>query len=119
MTRVKTGATKHRKHKKVLAQTKGHQGVRHTLFRRANESLLHALRYSYLHRKRKKNDMRKLWQIRINAASRQNGLSYSKLIHGMKKLNININRKLLADLATNEPTIFNSIVELVKEKSAA
>ena len=107
MTRIKTGAVKHRKHKKVLAQTKGHQGVRHTL------------RYSYLHRKRKKNDMRKLWQIRINAASRQNGLSYSRLIYGMKKLNININRKLLADLAINEPSTFNSIVELVKEKAAA
>ena len=84
MTRVKRGVTKRRRHKKVLSMTKGHQGVRHTLYRRAHESLIHALQYSYAHRKEKKGDMRRLWNIRINAGARANGTTYSQMIHGLK-----------------------------------
>ena len=84
MTRIKRGTNKRRRHKKLLKATKGHQGVRHTLYRRAHESLIHALAYSYAHRKEKKGDMRKLWNIRINAAARANGTTYSRLIHGLK-----------------------------------
>ena len=78
MTRIKRGVTKKRRHKKMLKMTKGHVGVRHTLYRRAHESMIHALQYSYAHRKEKKGDMRRLWNIRINAAARINGTTYSK-----------------------------------------
>ncbi len=84
MTRIKRGVNKKRRHKKLLNMTKGHQGVRHRLYRRAHESLIHALRYSYAHRKERKGDMRKLWNIKINAGARANGTTYSKLIHGLK-----------------------------------
>ncbi len=114
MTRVKRGVTKHRRHKKLLKMTKGHQGVRHTLYRRAHESLIHALKYSYAHRKEKKGDMRRLWNIRINAGARANGISYSKLIHGLKLAGVEVNRKMLADLAIREPEAFTQIVTPAK-----
>ena len=114
MTRVKRGVTKHRRHKKLLKMTKGHQGVRHTLYRRAHESLIHALKYSYAHRREKKGDMRRLWNIRINAAARANGISYSKLIHGLKLAGVEVNRKMLADLAIREPEAFAQIVTHAK-----
>ena len=114
MTRVKRGVTKHRRHKKMLKMTKGHQGVRHTLYRRAHESLIHALKYSYAHRREKKGDMRRLWNIRINAAARANGISYSKLIHGLKLAGVEVNRKMLADLAIREPDAFGQIVTHAK-----
>ena len=98
MTRVKTGVVRRRRHKKTLNMTKGHQGVRHSLYRRAHESLIHALQYSYDHRKKKKGDMRRLWNVRLNAAARDNGLSYSKLIHGLNLAGIEINRKVLSEL---------------------
>ena len=116
MTRVKRGVTKRRRHKKVLKMTKGHQGVRHTLYRRAHESLIHALQYSYAHRKEKKGDMRRLWNIRINAAARVNGLSYSRLIHGLKLAGVDINRKMLADLAVREPQAFAEVAGRAKEQ---
>jgi large subunit ribosomal protein L20 len=115
LTRVKRGVTKRRRHKKVLKMTKGHQGVRHTLYRRAHESLIHALQYSYAHRKEKKGDMRRLWNIRINAAARLNGLSYSRLIHGLKLAGVEINRKMLADLAVREPQAFAEVAGRAKE----
>ena len=96
--------------------TKGHQGVRHTLYRRAHESLIHALKYSYAHRREKKGDMRRLWNIRINAGARANGISYSKLIHGLKLAGADINRKMLADLAIREPEAFAQIVAHAKER---
>lgn len=111
MTRIKRGVTKRRRHKKVLNATKGHRGVRHSLYRRAHESMIHALRYAYFHRKAKKGDMRRLWSIRINAAARANGLSYSKLIHGLKLAGIQINRKVLAEIAIDDPEGFTQIVE--------
>jgi len=116
LTRIKGGVTRHRRHKKLLKMTKGHQGVRHTLYRRAHESLIHALKYSYAHRREKKGDMRRLWNIRINAAARTNGISYSKLIHGLKLAGTDINRKMLADLAIREPEAFTQIVAHAKER---
>lgn len=110
MTRVTRGVTKRRRHKKVLRMTKGHQGVRHRLYRRAHESLIHALQYAYAHRKEKKGDMRRLWNLRINAAARANGVSYSKLIHGLKLAGAEVNRKMLADLAVNDPDAFTAVV---------
>lgn len=119
MPRVKRGVTKRRRHKKVLKMTKGHQGVRHTLYRRAHESLIHALRYSYAHRKQRKGDMRRLWNIRINAAARANDISYSQLIHGLKLASVDVNRKMLADLAIREPDSFAQIVAHAKEQLQA
>ena len=116
MTRIKRGVTRHRRHKKLLKMTKGHQGVRHTLYKRAHESLIHALKYSYAHRREKKGDMRRLWNIRINAAARANGISYSKLIHGLKLAGTDINRKMLADLAIREPEAFTQVAAHAKEQ---
>ena len=94
--------------------TKGHQGVRHTLYRRAHESMIHALQYSYEHRKKKKGDMRRLWNIRINAAARSNEITYSKLIYGLKLAGIDINRKMLAEMAVSNPESFTGVVESAK-----
>ena len=110
MTRVKTGVTRRRRHKKTLRMTKGHQGVRHRLYRRAHESLIHAGQYSFDHRKKKKGDMRRLWNIRINAGARANGVTYSKLIHGLRLAGIEINRKMLAELAVADESAFAEIV---------
>ena len=119
MTRVKGGGVRRRRHKKLLKLTKGHQGVRHTLYRRAHESLIHALQYSYAHRKEKKGDMRRLWNIRINAAARINDISYSKLMHGLRLGGITVNRKMLADLAVREPQAFAQIAARAKEQLEA
>ena len=99
MARVKGGPYRHRRHKKVLKFTKGQKGSKHLLFKRANEAMLKSLWYSYRDRRIRKRDLRKLWIARINAAARMNGTTYSRLMHGMKKANIEINRKMLADLA--------------------
>ncbi|HCE76710.1 MAG TPA: 50S ribosomal protein L20 [Dehalococcoidia bacterium] len=114
MTRVRSGVTRRRRHKKVLNMTKGHQGVRHSLYRRAHESMIHALQYSYDHRKQKKGDMRRLWNIRINAAARSNEITYSKLIHGLRLAGIDINRKMLAEMAVSNPEAFTEVVESAK-----
>lgn len=114
MPRVKGGPQNRRRHKKILAQTKGHRGVRHRLFRRASESRLHALSYAYRDRRDRKHDFRRLWIQRINAAARLRGLSYSSLIHGLRLADVQINRKLLADLAVREPDAFTVIAEQAK-----
>ena len=114
MTRIKSGTTRRRRHKKVLKQTRGHQGVRHTLYSRAKESLIHALKYSYAHRRKKKGDMRRLWTIRINAAARANGISYSQLMHGLRLGGAQVNRKMLADLALNDPEAFAQVASSSK-----
>ena len=119
MTRITRGVTKHRRHRKLLKMTKGHQGVRHSLYRRAHESLIHALQYSYAHRKEKKGDMRRLWNIRINAAARLNDISYSKLIHGLKLAGADVNRKMLADIAIRNPESFAQIASRAKEELQA
>jgi large subunit ribosomal protein L20 len=110
MTRVKTGPERRRHHPKVLKITKGQFGTRHRLFRRANEAMLKSLWYAYRDRRTRKRDLRKLWIARINAAARQNGTTYSRLIHGMKENQIMINRKILADLAVRDPNAFSTIV---------
>ena len=104
-----------RRHKKILSMTKGHQGVRHRLYRRANESMLHAQQYAFDHRRQKKGDMRRIWNVRINAAARLNGISYSQLIHGLILADVDINRKVLAELAVSEPEAFSEIVTKAKE----
>ncbi len=119
MTRIKRGVTKRRRHKKVLQATKGHKGVRHSLYRRAHESMIHALRYSYFHRKEKKGDMRRLWSIRINAAARANGLTYSKLIHGLKLAGVDVNRKVLSEIAITDPDGFTQIAEKAQKSLEA
>lgn len=111
MARVKSGPHGYRRHKKILKLNKGYYGTKSKLFRRANEQYLKSQWYAYRDRRNRKRDLRKLWIARINAAARQNGTTYSKLIHGLKEANINLNRKMLADLAVNSPEAFTAIVE--------
>jgi large subunit ribosomal protein L20 len=111
VTRVKGGIVTRRRHKKILKQTKGMYGTRHSLFRRANEALLKSLWYAYRDRRTRKRDLRKLWIVRINAAARQNGTTYSRLIHDLKKADIQLNRKMLADLAVRDPKAFSNVVK--------
>jgi large subunit ribosomal protein L20 len=119
LPRVNRGVPAHQKHKKVLAMTKGQRATRHSLFRRAHEAMLHSLTYAFAHRKERKGDMRRLWILRINAASRANGMTYGQLMDGMKKSGIEINRKMLADMAVREPEAFASLIATVKEKAEA
>lgn len=114
MSRVKGGPQGFRRHKKVLKITKGQFGSKHRLFRRANEAMLKSLWYSYRDRRVRKRDLRKLWIARINAAARINGLSYSRLMHSLKKADISLNRKMLADLAVRDPQAFTAIVDRAK-----
>lgn len=114
MARVKGGPHGYRRHKKVLKMTKGQFGTRHRLFRRANEAMLKSLWYAYRDRRNRKRDLRKLWIARINAAARLNGMKYSQLVHAMRKANINLNRKVLADLAVRDPQAFAAVVEKAK-----
>jgi large subunit ribosomal protein L20 len=110
LPRVKRGVTSHHRHVKVLAQTKGHRGTKHRLIKRANESMIHSLSYAYFHRRERKGDMRRLWILRINAACRAQGISYSQFMNGIKKSGIEINRKMLADMAVREPESFTSLL---------
>jgi large subunit ribosomal protein L20 len=111
MPRVKRGVTARARHKKIIGMAKGHKGQRHRVFRRANESVLHALDYAYRHRRERKGDFRKLWIARINAAARLHGTTYSKLIDGLNKAGIKIDRKMLAELAAREPKGFEAVVK--------
>jgi large subunit ribosomal protein L20 len=110
LSRVKRGVTARRRHQKIIALAKGHKGLRHRIFRRANESVLHALDYSYRHRRERKGDMRRLWITRINAAARLNGLSYSRLVEGLGRAGVQVDRKMLADLAVRDADAFSSVV---------
>ena len=114
--RVKRGVSAHAKHKKTLKSAKGMQHYRTRSYRMAKQGVIKALRYSYRDRRNKKRDLRSLWITRINNASRELGLSYSQLIAGMKAKNITIDRKILSDLAVNNPEAFKAIVNTVKEK---
>ena len=114
--RVKRGVPAHAKHKKIIAAAKGMQHYRTRSYRLAKQGVIKSLRYAYRDRRNKKRDLRALWITRINNASRELGLSYSQLIAGMKAKNINIDRKILAELAVNQPEAFKAIVEMVKEK---
>ena len=110
MARVKGGPQGYRRHKKILKLNKGYYGTKSKLFRRANEQYLKSQWYAYRDRRVRKRDLRKVWIARINAAARQNGTTYSKLIHGLRETQINLNRKMLADLAVREPDAFAEIV---------
>ncbi|MDD4635452.1 MAG: 50S ribosomal protein L20 [Dehalococcoidales bacterium] len=112
--RIKTGVTAHHRHKKVLALTKGQRASRRSLYRRAHESMLHSLSYAYAHRRERKSDMRRLWITRINAAVQSNGMSYSHFINGLRKACIDIDRKMLADLAVRQPDAFTKLVETAR-----
>jgi large subunit ribosomal protein L20 len=108
--RVKGGPQGHLRHKKVLKITKGQRGTRHFLFKRASEAMLKSMWYATRDRRVRKRELRKLWIARINAAARLNGLSYSRLVSAMKKANITLNRKMLADLAVRDPQAFAAVV---------
>ena len=114
MARVKSAMTTREKHKKVLKQAKGYYGAKHYRFRNANQAVLKSLSYAYVGRKDRKSDFRKLWIARINAAARMNGLTYSKLIAGLKKANVTINRKMLAEIAVNDEKAFAEIANIAK-----
>lgn len=117
MPRVKRGVTSHRRHKKILALTRGHHGTKSKLIRRATESMLHSLSYAYVHRRDRKGDMRRLWILRVNAACRAQGTTYSQFMDGLKKSRIEINRKMLADMAVREPEAFASLVTVAGGKA--
>jgi large subunit ribosomal protein L20 len=119
MPRVKRGVTARARHKKVLALAKGYRGRRGNVYRIAKEAVMKAGQYAYRDRRAKKREFRRLWIARINAAARELGLSYSKFMNGMKKASIDIDRKVLADLAVKDPAAFGSIVEKVKAQLAA
>ena len=110
MPRARSGKITHRRHKKVLKLTKGHRASRHALYRSAHESMLHALDYSYCHRRERKGDFRRLWIARINAAARANGLSYSQFMSELRKSNTKINRKMLAEMAVKDPENFAKLL---------
>ena len=114
MARVKTAKITRRRHKKILKQAKGYYGAKHYRFRNANQAVLKSLSYAYVGRKDRKSDFRKLWIARINAAARMNGLTYSKLIAGLKKANVTINRKMLAEIAVNDAAAFTEIANIAK-----
>ena len=114
MPRVKGSPATRRRRKKVIAQAKGHRAGRHHLFKQARESVMHALRYAYVHRRDRKGDFRRLWIARINAAARLNGLSYSTLISGLKRAEVEIDRKVLADLAVRDADAFAKVAETAK-----
>ena len=115
MARVKTAKITRKRHKKIMKLSKGYFGAKHYRFKTANQAVLKSLSYAYVGRKDKKSDFRKLWITRINAAARMNGTTYSKLIAGLKKANVNINRKMLAELAVNDEKAFAEIAEIAKK----
>ena len=119
MSRVKRGVTAKRRHKAILKMAKGHKGPRHKSFRRANESVIHAMDYAYRDRRDRKGQFRRLWIMRINAAAREHDLTYGKFIHGLSKAGIALDRKVLADLAVREPAAFTSIADQAKVALAA
>jgi len=117
LPRVKRGVTAHRRHKKVLALTKGHRATKHSLYRRAHESMLKSLSYAYRHRRQRKGDMRRLWIARVNAASRAQGLTYAQFMNGLKESGVSLNRKVLADIAVREPESFANLVTIARGKA--
>ena len=115
MARVKGGTVTHARRKKMLKRAKGYFGSKHLLFKTAKEQVMHSLRYAYISRRLVKRDYRKLWIRRINAACRMNDISYSKFMFGLKAANINVNRKMLSELAINDPKAFSDLVKEAKK----
>lgn len=118
MARVKGGTVTRKRRKRVLKLAKGYYGSKHTLFKTAKEQVMNSYNYAYRDRRQKKRDFRKLWIARINAAARMNGLSYSKLMHGLKVAEIDINRKMLADLAVHDAAAFTALADQAKDALA-
>ncbi len=114
MARVKGGPRTRRRHKKVLKLTKGQKGTKHALFRRAHEAMMKSLYYAYRDRRNRKRDMRRLWIARINAAARQCGLSYSRFMYGLKRAGVELDRKVLADMAVRDAAAFARLAEIAK-----
>jgi large subunit ribosomal protein L20 len=114
MARVKRGVAAHKRHKRLLQAAEGRKGTKSRLIKASREAQLHALAYATRDRKQRKRDMRALWIVRINAAARQNGLTYGAFIHGLKRAGIDLDRKILADLAVRDATAFGAIVEAAK-----
>lgn len=115
MPRARTGTVRRARHKKILKRAKGYWGLRSKSVRTAQQTLLNAADYQYRDRRDRKNDFRRLWITRINAAARQEGMSYSRFLSGLRRLGVEINRKMLADLAVREPEAFQKLVELARE----
>ena len=118
MARVKGGTISRARHKKVLKEAKGYFGSKHRLYKSANEQVMHSGKYAFRDRRQKKRDFRKLWITRINAACRQNDISYSKFINGLNKANIEINRKMLSEIAIDNPKNFTDLVNIAKDALA-
>ncbi|MBQ3419169.1 MAG: 50S ribosomal protein L20 [Erysipelotrichaceae bacterium] len=116
MARIKRSNTLRKRHKRVLKQAKGYFGSKHLLYKTAHEQVMHSLKYAYIARKQNKRNFRKLWIARINAAARMHDLSYSKLMHGLKLANVNVNRKMLSEIAISDPDSFAKICETAKSK---
>ena len=114
MARVKGAMNTRKRHKKILKLAKGYRGAKSKLFRTANQAVMKSLVYSYIGRKQKKRDFRKLWIARINAAARMNGISYSRFMNGLKKADITLNRKMLSEIAIADPAAFTALVEKAK-----
>ena len=119
MARIKRGVTKRRRHKKILKAARGFHGASHRNYKWAKEAVLHAWSYAYRHRRERKGEFRSLWIVRIGAASRAEGLPYSQFIHGLKLAEIELDRKILADLAVRDTEAFSKLVETAKEQLAA
>ena len=115
MTRAKGSVAAHHRHKKVLKLTKGQRGARHSRYRVAHEAMMHSLHYSYRDRHDRKGDFRRLWIIRINAATRERGISYSRFISGLNKAGVEIDRKMLADMAVRNPDAFSQLVTIAEQ----
>ena len=118
MTRIKRGVAAHKKHKKLLKAAEGRRGAKHKLVRPAREAALHALNYAYRDRRKKKGQFRALWIARINAASRESGVSYSRLMAAMRSAGVQLDRKILADMAVRDPKVFRHYLDLVTTKKA-
>ncbi|MBQ7136705.1 MAG: 50S ribosomal protein L20 [Bacilli bacterium] len=118
MTRVKNGVTTKARHKKVLKAAKGYFGSKHRLYKTAKEQLMHSGQYAFRDRRQKKRDFRKLWIVRINAACRENEISYSRFIEGLNKAGVEVNRKMLSEIAINDPKAFSELVKMAKDGKA-
>lgn len=116
MARVKRGVRAHQRHKKILKLARGYRGRKSKLFKMAKQQVVKSMAYSFIHRKQRRRDFRRLWIARINAASRMNDISYSRLMYGLKLAGVFVNRKMLADLAINDPAAFTSLCDLAKGK---
>jgi large subunit ribosomal protein L20 len=115
LARVKRGVTKHRRHKKIMSLARGYHGASHRSYKWAKEALIHAWTHAYRHRRERKGDFRRLWILRIGAAARQSGLTYSQFVHGLKNASVEINRKMLADMAVKDPSGFAELITVARE----